>query len=140
MTQRETIPLLNLLEPLIEFKSLVRLLLHSNMYQIEGMVAVTLYWLNSCTYPHQIEAIVHAYDQFYDNLKSHAQGQYPSEQYLLSRIASGPTVYGLEAFEFLSSSGDISSRAHLLIETVDSSTQPLYIQISGGAKCFAEML
>ena len=120
--------------------SFVRLLLHSNMYHIEGMVAITSYWLNSSTYPDQIQNVTRAYGKVVDNLQTHASGQYPSEEYLLSRIRSGPKSYGLAAIDALQQGGNISSGAQLLLDVLDSSKNPLYLQVWGGTSALAEAL
>ncbi|KAF2233799.1 cellulose-binding protein [Viridothelium virens] len=120
--------------------SFVRLLLHSNMYNIEGMVAVTSYWLNSSTYPDQIRNVTTAYGKVVNNLQTHANEQYPSEKYLLSCIRSGPTSYGLAAIDALQQGSSISPGAQLLLDVLDSSEKPLYVQVWGGANTLAEGL
>lgn len=52
--------------------SLVRLLVHSNLYQIEGLVAITSFWLPNATLPHMIHDIVDAYGTVQSNLQSHS--------------------------------------------------------------------
>ncbi|KAL1854981.1 hypothetical protein Plec18170_004393 [Paecilomyces lecythidis] len=120
--------------------SFVRLLLHSNEYQIEGLAAVTSYWQNSSTYPDQIEAVVKAYGKVLPNLQSHAHGKFPSEEYLLSKIRSGSTKYGLAAIDALEAGNKTSPGADLLVSAVDSSEAPLYVQLWGGANVLAEAL
>ncbi|KAI9690947.1 MAG: hypothetical protein M1822_008567 [Bathelium mastoideum] len=110
------------------------------MYHIEGMVAVTSYWLNSSTYPDQIQNVTNGYGEVVNNLQTHADGQYPSEEYLLSRIRSGPTSYGLVAIDALEQGGNISSGAQLLLNVLDSSAKPLYLQSWGGDNTLAEAL
>lgn len=120
--------------------SFVRLLLHSDQYQIEGLVAVTSYWQNASTYPDQIEAVVRAYGEVLGNLQTHGHGQFPSEDYLLSRVRSGPTKYGIAAIDALRAGGNISSGAQLLVDTVDASDSRLYVQVWGGVNTLAEAL
>ncbi|KAL9092512.1 MAG: hypothetical protein Q9165_004316 [Trypethelium subeluteriae] len=88
----------------------------------------------------QIRNVTTAYGTIVDNLQSHANGQYPSEEYLLSRIRSGPTSYGLAAIGALQQGGSISSGAQLLLDVLDSSEESLYVQVWGGANTLAEGL
>lgn len=120
--------------------SFVRLLLHSDQYQIEGLVAVTSYWQNASVYPDQIEAVVKAYGEVVDNLQTHGHGQFPSEEYLLGRIRSGPTTYGMATIDALRAGGNVSSGAQLLIDSVDASDSRLYVQVWGGVNTLAEAL
>ena len=116
--------------------SFIRLLVHSDSYQIEGIAAVTSYWLNSSTYPDQIHATVDAYSEIVKNLQVHSTGTFPSAEYLHSIITSGPTVYGTAAL----SNSTLSSGAQLLISRVDASPEPLFVQLWGGANTLAQAL
>lgn len=119
-----------------------RLLLHSDMYDIQGMTAVTSYWLNSSTYQSQISAVVDSYAQVFDNLQSHGHGQFPSPDYLYSIVRSGPPVYGMEAIYALQNGSAIANGTQLLISAADasSSRDPLYVQIWGGSNVLAQAL
>ena len=119
--------------------SFIRLLVHSDIHNIEGMVAVTSTFLNSSTYPDQIEAAVKGYGNVSSNLQTHSNG-FPTEEYLLSIIRSGATTYGLAAIDALKAGGNISAGASLFIDRVDSSDEPLYLQIWGGPNTLAEAL
>lgn len=121
-------------------QSLVRLLTHADQYDIKGLVATTSYWLNYTTAPDEIEKIVRKYGQVLGNLQVHGHGQFPTEEHLLSIIRSGPTSYGLAAVDALDAGGHISDGASLLVDTVDASTEPLYVQVWGGANTLAEAL
>lgn len=116
--------------------SFIRLLVHSDSYQIEGIAAVTSYWLNSSTFPDQIHETVDAYAKVVNNLQAHSSSRFPSAEYLHSIITSGPTVYGTEALK----NATLSSGAQLLITKVDASADPLYIQLWGGANTLAQAL
>lgn len=58
-------------------QSFIRLLLHSDQYNITGMVATTSYWLNSTTTPDEILKLTSAYGKVVENLQNHSYGQFP---------------------------------------------------------------
>ncbi|KAF2019852.1 DUF1593-domain-containing protein [Aaosphaeria arxii CBS 175.79] len=119
--------------------SLVRLLTHADTVRVEGIVAITSFWLPNATHPEQIHSLVDTYASVYSNLQSHSPGHgFPTPSYLHSVIASGPKTYGLQAIN--SSSQPLSEGAKLLISAVDRSSEPLYIQMWGGANTLAEAL
>ncbi|CAG8364916.1 unnamed protein product [Penicillium salamii] len=116
-------------------QSLVRLLLYSNEFQIEGLVATTSFWLNDTTRPDHIEDIVMGYGKSLDNLKVHASG-WPEPSHLLSLVKSGSTLYGMDGV----GEGHNSEGSDLLIDAVDSSDEPLWIPVWGGANTLAQAL
>lgn len=120
--------------------SFVRLLTHADMFTIEGIAAVTSWWLNATTAPEALEAIVDTYETVRPNLQSHTDGEFPPASYLLPRIKSGPKTYGLSAIDALEAGGEISEGAKLLIGAVDASTDRLYVQAWGGVNTLAEAL
>ncbi|KAK7752143.1 hypothetical protein SLS62_005887 [Diatrype stigma] len=120
--------------------SFVRLLAHSDMFSIEGVVAVTSWWLNSTTAPEALKTIVNKYETVRPNLQTHTDGEFPPASYLIPRIKSGPKTYGLFAIDALEAGGQISDGAKLLIDAVDSSQSRLYVQAWGGVNTLAEAL
>jgi hypothetical protein len=116
-------------------ESLVRLLVHADLYNVTGLVAVTSYWLNSTTYPEDISYVVSNYSLVRDNLQAQTQGTFPTSEYLDSVTFSGPKSYGLAALD-----EDLADGTQHLISKVDSSNQPLYIQVWGGVNTLAQAL
>ncbi|KAJ5362101.1 hypothetical protein N7541_002945 [Penicillium brevicompactum] len=116
-------------------QSLVRLLLYSNEFQIEGLIATTSFWLNDTTRPDHMEDIVLGYKKSLHNLKFHASG-WPEPDYLLSLIKSGSTRYGMDGV----GEGQDSEGSNLLIDAVDSSEEPLWVPLWGGANTLAQAL
>lgn len=116
-------------------ESLVRLLVHADLYNVTGLVAVTSYWLNSTNYPEAIAHVVGNYSLVYDNLQAQTNGTFPAAEYLNSMTFGGPTSYGLAALD-----DDLARGTQHLISTVDSSDQPLYIQVWGGVNTLAQAL
>lgn len=120
--------------------SLVRLLSHSDLYTVEGLVATTSFWLPNGTRPDEIHKAVDAYAKVYDNLQSHSNLTFPTAEDLGAKISSGPTVYGMEAFEALEAGGELANGSAALIQAVDASEEPLYVQLWGGANALATAL
>lgn len=75
-------------------ESLCRYLLYSNQFQTLGLVAVTSTWLKRKTHPEDMEKIIRAYGEVVDNLNAHVHpdSPYPSAQYFLDLVRSGPKV------------------------------------------------
>lgn len=71
--------------------SLVRLLVHSDLYDVQGLVVVTSFWLPNSTMPQIIHDLVDAYGPVRDNLQSHSSSVFPSAKDLSSKISSGPS-------------------------------------------------
>jgi hypothetical protein len=70
--------------------SMVRLLIHSDLYDVQGLVAVTSLWLPNVTLPRMIHDLVDAYEPVRGNLQSHSSSVFPSVEDLSSKISSGP--------------------------------------------------
>src|SRR5262249_19879199 len=75
-------------------ESMVRFLLYSNEFDVEGLLAVTSTWLRTVVHPEMIEERVRAYGQVLPNLRAHASG-YPDMEPLLKRIHPGRPEYGM---------------------------------------------
>lgn len=117
-------------------QSLVRLLLHADELDIQGLVATTSYWLNSTAHADELKSVIRSYGQVVDNLQIHAPGEYPDAEDLLSRVASGPTTYGSAGM----STTNITTGARLFIDTVDSSSSLLWTMAWGGVNTLGEAL
>ncbi|KNG45519.1 cellulose-binding protein [Stemphylium lycopersici] len=120
--------------------SMVRLLVHSDLYDIEGIVAITSFWLPNATNPDMLHDLVDAYELVRENLQSHSNSSFPTAKYLHSKIASGPDVYGKQALRALEQGKNATAGIQMLIDAVDASDLPLYVQIWGGANTLASAL
>lgn len=120
-------------------QSLVRFLLYSNEFDVQGLVACTSTWMKKKVHPEDMRRIVEAYGQVVKNLNAHVHpdNQYPDVQYLLSLIKRGPPVYGKEA---LQPDVPLSDGASLLIDRLDASELPLWVLCWGGANVIAQAL
>jgi hypothetical protein len=116
-------------------ESLVRLLAHADLYNVEGLVATTSWWLNNTRYPDHILDVIDGYADVVDNLNVHSEYGLPSADYLRSRVAASHELYGIAALQ-----RNMSTGAELLVQSVDKSSEPLYVQMWGGAVVLAEAL
>jgi len=116
-------------------ESSVRLLAHADLYHVEGLVATTSWCLNNTRYPDHILDVIDGYADVVDNLNVHSEYGFPSADHLRSRVAASHELYGIAALE-----RNMSTGAELLVQAVDNSSEPLYVQMWGGAVVLAEEL
>jgi hypothetical protein len=117
-------------------ESLVRFLVYSNEYDVEGLIATTSVWLKDTVRPERIEERVMAYGRVRNNLLKHASG-YPTKEHLLSVIKAGPPRFGMEAV----GPGKSSQGSRHLIAVVDKpDARPVWVCVWGGANCLAQAL
>jgi hypothetical protein len=116
--------------------SLTRLLLYSNDYDIEGLVAVTSTWQRKKVSPEIMQKVISNYGKIRSNLLKHADG-FPAAEDLSNLVEAGQAVYGMAALD----KAKMSNGAELLVKTVDrKDPRPLYVTIWGGANTLAEAL
>jgi hypothetical protein len=117
-------------------QSMVRFLVYSNEYDVEGIIATTSVWLKDKVRPDLIRRQVEAYGQVRDNLIKHAPG-YPTMEHLLSVIKAGRSEFGMEGV----GEGKSSEGSRHVIEVVDKpDTRMVWVSIWGGANCLAQAL
>jgi hypothetical protein len=120
-------------------ESMTRFLLYANEFEIEALVATTSTWQRSSTHKDEIHNIVNAYGQVFASLNSHVppSRQYPTADFLRSRIRSGLNGYGMEAAR-----GPLSEGTELLIAAVDKikPDSHIWILIWGGSNVLAQAL
>lgn len=117
-------------------ESLVRFLVYSNQWNVEGLVATTSIHQPGKVAAWRIREIVEAYGQVQPNLLLHEPG-FPTRDYLMSIIREGLPLYGLQAV----GDGHDSPGSELLIERVDASDgRPLWVLIWGGPNVLAQAL
>ena len=117
-------------------QTMVRLLMYANEIDIEGLIAVTSCWLQYDTYPESIRDRVQAYGIVRPNLQKHAEG-WPSEEYLLSRIASGQKGYGMDGV----GDGKNTAGSELIIRILDKDDpRPVWFAINAGANTLAQAI
>lgn len=117
-------------------ESLVRLLVYSNEYDLEGLVATTSTHLRGQVRKDKIEALVKDYGKVKPNLDKHASG-YPSMEYLMGITSEHLPFYSMEGV----GEGKDSPGSELLIEAVDKvDDRPLWVSVWGGTNCLAQAL
>src|SRR4051812_45857800 len=117
-------------------QSMVRFLLYSNEFDVEGLVATTSKHLKGRVIPRMIAERVDAYGEVRDNLARHAEG-YPTGAYLRERIKSGCPEFGMAGV----GPGKDSEGAHLISRVVDRpGPRPVWVPVWGGANTLAQAL
>src|ERR1044071_8709465 len=76
--------------------SLIRFLLYSNEFDVEGLVATTSTWMKKTVRPDVIQSVLDAYDKVQPNLLAHAPG-FPAAAALRGVVGPGQPGYGMAA-------------------------------------------
>jgi hypothetical protein len=117
-------------------QSLVRFLVYSNEYDVEGMIATTSVWLRDKVRPERIHERVEAYGRVRDNLLKHASG-HPTKEHLLGVTKEGRPEFGLDGV----GEGKSSEGSRHIIAVVDKpDNRPVWICVWGGANSLAQAL
>jgi hypothetical protein len=116
--------------------SMVRFLVYSNQFDVEGLVATTSIHQRDKTAAWRIREIVEAYGKVRDNLELHEPG-FPTAAYLLSVVKEGLPAYGMQAV----GEGKDSPGSEALIAAVDrQDPRPLWVPVWGGPNVLAQAL
>ncbi len=116
--------------------SLVRFLVYSNHWDVEGLAATTSIHQRNRVAPEKIRQIVHAYGKVRDNLELHEPG-FPAMEDLLSRITEGPALYGMEG---VGPEHDSPASELLRQRVLAADERPLWVLAWGGANVLAQTL
>jgi len=117
-------------------QSLVRLLVHANHYDLEGLIATTSCWLRDRTAAWRMHEIVDAYAQVQANLDRHEPG-FPAPAMLKGLIGEGVPHFGMTGV----GAGHDSDGSARLIAAVDrNDPRPLWVSVWGGANTLAQAL
>lgn len=116
--------------------SMVRLLVYSNQFDIEGLIATTSTWMRQTVRPDVIKSVIGAYRDVYPMLSTHQPG-YPAADALDAVVASGQTGFGMAAVGADKSS---SGAALILRAAATSDPRPLWITAWGGTNTLAQAL
>ena len=116
--------------------SFVRLLLYSNEFDLEAMIATTSTWQRAVTHAETMHSIVKAYGEVRPSLMRNAKG-WPEASELDRRIFTGQTAYGMAA----TGKDKMSAGAKAILAAADKEdSRPLWICIWGGANTLAQAL
>jgi len=117
-------------------ESMVRFLIYSNEYDVEGLIATTSTWLRDTTRADLIARQIIAYGKVRRNLLKHAKG-YPSVSHLLSVLKTGQPGYGMAAV----GPGKSSAGSNHIIKVVDKpDPRPVWVAVWGGVNTLAQAL
>jgi hypothetical protein len=117
-------------------QSMVRFLLYSNHYEVEGLIATSSIHLQTKTREDRIKEIVEAYGKVRDNLNLHEPG-FPTEAYLQSVIKAGIPKFGMEGV----GPGMDTEGSECIIKAVDKNdSRPIWISVWGGTNTLAQAL
>jgi hypothetical protein len=116
--------------------SLVRFLLYSNQYEVEGLVATTSTWMKKAVRPNVIRSLLDAYETVQPNLLKHAPG-FPTAATLRGVVTSGQPGYGMAAV----GPGLTSPGAALIVRAAEKpDARPLWVLAWGGTNTLAQAL
>jgi hypothetical protein len=117
-------------------ESLVRLLVYSNEFDIEGLVATTSTYLRDNPREDLIRRGIAAYGEARPNLTKHADG-YPTAESLLAVTKTGQNGFGMGAVK----REGFTPGSQRIIEAGDrADARPLWISVWGGSNTLAQAL
>ena len=117
-------------------ESLVRFLVYSNEYDVEGVVATTSVHLKDKARRDKIDELINAYEKVQPNLKKH-NNEFPLAAYLRAVTKSHLPLYGMNGV----GQGKDSEGSDLIIQVVDKKDpRPVWVSVWGGANCLAQAL
>jgi hypothetical protein len=116
--------------------SMVRLLVYSDGFDIEGLVATTSTWMKKAVRPDVIRLLIDAYEQVHPNLLEHSPG-FPLAATLRAAVRTGQPDYGMSAV----GPGKASPGSASIVRAMGrKDPRPLWITIWGGANTLAQAL
>jgi len=116
--------------------SLVRFLLYSDEWDVEGLVATTSTWMKARVRPDVVLSVLDAYEKVQPNLLKHASG-FPTAAALRAVVAPGQPAYGMEAV----GEGKTSPGAELILRAAEKADpRPLWVLAWGGTNTLAQAL
>jgi hypothetical protein len=116
--------------------SMVRLLVYSNRFDIEALIATTSTWMRTRVRPDVLRMLVDAYGEVRPSLLQHESG-FPPVASLADVIVSGQAGYGMAAV----GSANMSPGAELILRAAaKADPRPLWVLAWGGANTLAQAL
>jgi hypothetical protein len=117
-------------------ESVVRLLLYSDVIDIQGLIATTSTWKRTSVSPELIQDVIAAYSKVHGNLVKH-DPNYPSAQTLQSLVKHGIAAYGMTGV----GAGKDSEGSDWIIRTLErNDDRPLWVTVWGGVNTLAQAL
>ncbi len=116
--------------------SLVRFLVYSNGFDVEGLIATTSTWMKAGPRPDVIGRVLDAYETVQPSLLRHAAG-FPSAAALREVVATGQPAYGLAA----TGEDESSAGSALILKAAEKADpRPLWVLAWGGTNTLAQAL
>ena len=116
--------------------SLVRFLVYSNQFDVEGLVATTSTWMKDRVRPDVIQTVLEAYETVQPNLLLHEPG-FPAAAHLRSLVAAGQPGYGMAAVGH----GRSSAGSTMILGAASRpDDRPLWVLAWGGTNTLAQAL
>ena len=117
-------------------ESTVRLVLYSDMIDIEGLIATTSTWKRTSVSPELIHEVIRAYGKVHPNLIQH-DPSYPSAGRLDALVKHGIAEYGMKGV----GAGKDSEGSDWIIRTLEKNDErPLWVTVWGGVNTLAQAL
>jgi hypothetical protein len=115
---------------------LVRLLVYSNEFDLEGLISTTSVWLRDRTRPDLLRRGIEAYKRVRDNLSQHAPG-YPTADDLLSNVKSGSPQFGMAG---VGPDRGTEGSEHIIAVVDRPDPRPVWVAVWGGSNTLAQAL
>ena len=117
-------------------QTLVRLLLYSDLIDIEGLIATTSVHQKARVAPETMRKIIEAYGKVQPNLLKHDPA-YPSKEEILAKVKQGLPVFGMDGV----GKAKDSEGSEWIIKVLEKNDErPLWISVWGGPNCLAQAL
>jgi hypothetical protein len=117
-------------------ESMVRLLLYSDVVDIQGLIATTSTWKRTSVSPELIQGVIAAYSKVHGNLVKH-DANYPPAETLQALVTRGLAEYGLKGV----GAGKDSEGSDWIKRTLEKNDdRPLWVTVWGGANTLAQAL
>lgn len=117
-------------------QSMIRFLLYSNQWDVEGLIATTSIHQQTRVAPESILKVLDAYKKVQPNLLKHEKG-FPTYDELKPKVKKGLAVYGMQAVGEGKDSEGSDWIVHILEKNDD---RPLWVSVWGGPNTLAQAL
>lgn len=127
-----------------EEQQMMHMLMCSNEFELEGMIAVTGKYLQPANpnpykqkvHPELFHHLIDGYEKVHPNLLKHASS-YPSPEFLRSIVASGQAGYGIAD----TGEGKSSQGSELIVRAIEKDDpRTIYIVVNAGSNTLAQAL
>ena len=117
-------------------QSLIRFLMYSNQWDVEGLIATTSIHQKERVAPESIHKVLDAYGKIQPNLLQHEKG-FPTGAELKSKVKKGLAKYGMEGV----GEGHDSEGSEWIFNALEKKDdRPIWISVWGGPNCLAQAL